>query len=82
MKTKHGSPTPFEPRLVDGPTIPVLYPGERAIAHAVTRDGERLTVTAWLIEPAPGWIARLRRWRYRVFGELTAEIVVTKEGDS
>jgi hypothetical protein len=59
-----------EPRVVSGPTIPVLYPGEQASATAFEDNGDgTVTPIDWLIEPMPGWRgARLRAlYRLRVW---------------
>jgi hypothetical protein len=56
------------PRIVDAPTIPVLYPGEVARAHRIkwAADGSG-SVDGWLIEPMPGWRGWWLRWSYRLF---------------
>lgn len=69
-----------EPRLYDGATIPILYPGETATArvdpaalHAAVLNGDHeVPVMGWTVEPAPGWKARWLRVRYRVWGRWFA----------
>jgi hypothetical protein len=66
------------PRVIAGPTIPVLYPGETASAQytltpeflAAMEPGRpvELPVTDWIIEPISGWRGVWLRWRYRLVG--------------
>lgn len=61
-----------ERRVYEG-QIEVLYPGEQALAEippvatsAAKMPGERIR---FIITPAPGVHAFLRRWRYRLSGD-------------
>lgn len=62
-----------EPRLCDGPTLPVLYPGEKATAASVAFDGTGFVVTSWMVEPQTGWYGLFLRWRYRLLGGFGGE---------
>jgi di/tricarboxylate transporter len=84
------------PRVVEGPTIPVLYPGERASARfsresflrAMAAGKGRLEADGWLVEPAPGTLMAWKRiefrlfgwWWYRLTGSGTMLEVTTSEG--
>jgi hypothetical protein len=64
------------PRVYDGASIPILYPGEVARAHvdptavlaALQAGATEVPVREWTVEAAPGWHARWLRVRYRCWG--------------
>lgn len=57
-----------EPRIVPGPIVDVLYPGETATAHEIAQIGENtFEVRSWLVGPMPGWCGRWLRLKYRFF---------------
>lgn len=60
--------TPGTPRLIASETIPMLYPGEKAVAAGFRVEDDHVIITSWMIEPMPGWRGRWLRWRYRLFG--------------
>jgi hypothetical protein len=45
----------------------VLYPGERATSALRVDEDEEPTL--WTVEPEPGFVAAVRRLRYRLIGQ-------------
>jgi hypothetical protein len=71
MKPKVG-----ERRYYEG-DVKVLYPGERAIAcidvqKAIEFGGSYpYPIKGWRVEPIPGIVGWLLRWRYRLWGRFS-----------
>jgi hypothetical protein len=58
-----------ETRFIDGPVIPVLYPGEMASSMSVEQDADGdWQVARWVVEPLPGWRGRWLRLHWRLRG--------------
>lgn len=71
-----------ERRVYEGLRCPVIYPGEIAFAEfeveavasafALTQAGlpmSPIEPVRWVVEPSPGVVAWVRRWRYRLWGQ-------------
>jgi hypothetical protein len=85
------------PRVYDGASLPVLYPGESAhaefteedVAAAIARGDGKVEVRRWLVEPSPGAFAWWLRLRYQVFDQwwprgtpkLETSVQVRREGE-
>ena len=59
-----------EERYVEGESLPVLYPGERAVVDVrkwieIEPGTYKPTDVGWHVGPAPGMKARFLRLRYR-----------------
>lgn len=74
------SPPIGEPRVYDGESVPVIYPGEVAQARidpevlfaALQRGEHEVSISGWTVEPMPGWDGWWLRVRYRVWGRWFA----------